>query len=177
MRGGALLQVQAIELLTHAWDDALTFKRASRSLAKTGFLDPLETVKNRMVFDGFRRWSLQWHFLTCKKCSVFEVSGGLRVKKCSVFEVFIKYFLGGAQRAPKIDFGGLWGPFESPLGSPFGHVGGSVEPLGDHLGPKWSQKRQHEGLKSDLGSSRGGQGVPEALQGVDFGRIFDDFWT
>ena len=51
------------------------------------------------------------------------------------------------------------------MGSPFGHVGGSVEPLGHHLGPKWSQKRQHEGLKSDLGSSRGGQGVPEALQG------------
>ena len=89
----------------------------------------------------------------------------LRVKNHSVFDVFTKYFLGGAQRAPKIDFGGLWGPFESPLGSPFGHVGGSVEPLGHHLGPKWSQKRQHEGLKSDLGSSRGGQGVPEALQG------------
>ena len=97
---------------------------------------------------------------------------------------FTKYFLGGAQRAPKIDFGGLWGPFESPLGSPFGHVGGSVEPLGHHLGPKWSQKRQHEGLKSDLGSSRGGQGVPEALQGSIlegilnfFGPILVCFWS
>ena len=108
----------------------------------------------------------------------------LRVKNHRVFDVFTKYFLGGAQRAPKIDFGGLWGPFESPLGSPFGHVGGSVEPLGHHLGPKWSQKRQHEGLKSDLGSSRGGQGVPEALQGsilegilIIFGPILVCFWS
>ena len=94
----------------------------------------------------------------------------LRLKNPSVFEVFTKYFLGGAQRAPKIDFGGLWGAFESPLGSPFGHVGGSVEPLGHHLGPKWSQKRQHEGLKSDLGSNRGGQGVSKALNGSIWGR-------
>ena len=86
-----------------------------------------------------------------KNHSVFELFGGLRVKNPSVFDDFIKCFLGGAQRAPKIDFGGLWVPFESPLGSPFGHVGGSVEPLGHHLGPKWSQKRQHEGLKSYLG--------------------------
>ena len=35
--------------------------------------------------------------------------------------------------------------------------------LGHLLGPKWSQKRRDEGLKSDLGSSRGGQGVSEAL--------------
>ena len=35
--------------------------------------------------------------------------------------------------------------------------------LGHRLGPKWSQKRQDEGLKSDLGSSRGGQGGSEAL--------------
>ena len=57
------------------------------------------------------------------------------------------------------------------MGSPFGHVGGSVEPLGHHLGPKWSQKRQHEGLKSDLGSSRGGQGVSKALNGSIWGRF------
>ena len=70
------------------------------------------------------------------------------------------------------------------MGSPFGHVGGSVEPLGHHLGPKWSQKRQHEGLKSDLGSSRGGQGVPEALQGsilrgflMILGAILGCFWS
>ena len=89
----------------------------------------------------------------------------LRVKNPCVFYVFTNYFLGGAQRAPKIDFGRVWGPFESPLGSPFGHVGGSVALLGHRLGPKWSQKRQDEGLKSDLGSSRDGQGVSEALKG------------
>ena len=93
------------------------------------------------------------------------------MKNPSVFDDFIKYFLGGAQRAPKIDFGGLWGPFESPLGSPFGHVGGSVEPLGHHLGPKWRQNRQHEGLKNDLGSSRGGQGVSKAFNCSIWGRI------
>ena len=47
------------------------------------------------------------------------------------------------------------------MGGPFGHVGGAVELLGHLLGPKWSQKRQDEGL---LGSSRGGQGVSEALR-------------
>ena len=88
----------------------------------------------------------------------------------SVFEVFTKYFLGGAQRAPKIDFGRVWGPFESPLGGPFWHVGGAVALLGHCLGPKWSQKRQDEGPKSDLGSSRGGQGVSEALNGSFLGR-------
>ena len=85
----------------------------------------------------------------------------LRPKNHSVFEVFTKYFLGVAQRAPKIDFGRLLGPFESPLGTSFGHVGGSVALLGHGLGPKWSQKRQDEGLH---GSSRGGQGVSEALR-------------
>ena len=79
--------------------------------------------------------------------------------------------------------GGFGGPLRAFLGSPFGHVGVSVEPLGHHLGPKWSQKRQHEGLKSDLGSSRGGQGVPEALQGsilegilIIFGPSLVCFW-
>ena len=62
-------------------------------------------------------------------------------------------------------FDGIWGPFECSLGGPFEHVGGAVELLGHLLGPKWSQKRQDEGLKSDLGSSRGGQGVSEALNG------------
>ena len=81
----------------------------------------------------FRRWRGKLSFLICKSHSVFELCGGLRVKNPSVFDDFIKYFLGGAQRAPKIDFGGLWGLFESPLGSPFGHVGGSV------LGIIWVQ--------------------------------------
>ena len=85
----------------------------------------------------------------------------LRVKNHSVFEVFTNYFLRGAQRAPKIDFGRVWGPFESPLGGSFRHVEGAVTLLGHRLGPKWSQKRQDEGL---LGSSRGGQGVSEALR-------------
>ena len=92
----------------------------------------------------------------------------LRVENPSVFGVFAKYFLGGAQRAPKIDFGRVLGPFESPLGTSFGHVGGSVALLGHRLGPKWSQKRQDEGL---LGSSRGGQGVSEALPGSFLGRF------
>ena len=92
----------------------------------------------------------------------------LRLKNHSVFDVFTNYFLGGAQRAPKIDFGRVWGPFESPLGTSFGHVGGSVALLWHRLGPKWSQKRQDEGL---LGSSRGGQGVSEALRV----RFWDDF--
>ena len=64
----------------------------------------------------------------------------LRVKNPSVFEVFTTYFLGGAQRAPKIDFGRVLGPFESPLGGPFRHVGGAVARLGHRLGPKWNQK-------------------------------------
>ena len=85
------------------------------------------------------------------------------------FEVFTTYFLGGAQRAPKIDFRRVWGPFESPLGTSFGHVGGAVALLGHRLGPKWSQKRQVEGLKSHLGSSRGGQGVSEAFNGSILG--------
>ena len=61
-------------------------------------------------------------------------------------------------------------PSRALLGSPFRHVGGAVELLGHPLGPKWSQKHQDEGLKSDLGSSRGGQGVPEALNGLFLGR-------
>ena len=52
----------------------------------------------------------------------------------------------------------------------FGHVGWAAALLGHLLGPKWSQKHQDEGLKSDLGSSRGGQGVPEALNGSILGR-------
>ena len=87
----------------------------------------------------------------------------LRLENPSVFEVFTKYFSGGAQRAPKIDFGRVLGPFESPLGTFFEHVGGSVALLGHRLGPKWSQKRQDEGL---LGSSRGGQGS-QRLSGFD----------
>ena len=42
--------------LKRAWDNDLTFERASRSLAKTGFLGPPETVISCRVFDVFRRW-------------------------------------------------------------------------------------------------------------------------
>ena len=66
------------------------------------------------------------------------------------------------KREPKIDFGRVWGPFESPLGISFGHVGGAVAIFGHRLGAKWSQKRQDEGL---LGSSRGGQGGLRGSQG------------
>ena len=100
----------------------------------------------------------------------------LRLNNHCVFDVFTKYFLGGAQRAPKIDFGRVLGPFESPLGTSFGHVGGSVALLGHRLGPKWSQKRQDEGL---FGSSRGGQGVSEALRSrfsEDFHHLLFDIW-
>ena len=45
-----------------------------------------------------------------------------------------------------------------------------MELLGHPLGPKWSQKHQDEGHKSDLGSSGGGQGVSEALNGSILGR-------
>ena len=93
---------------------------------------------------------------------MFDLFATLRVKNHGVFDVFTKYFLGGAQRAPKIDFGRLLGPFESPWGTSFGHVAGSVPLLGHRWGTKWNQKRQDEGL---VGSSRGGQGVSEALNG------------
>ena len=64
----------------------------------------------------------------------------------------------------------LLGAHWALLGSPFRGGGGAVELLGHPLGPKWSQKHQDEDLKSDLGSSRGGQGVSEALKGPILGR-------
>ena len=121
-------------------------------------------MKNHSVFEVFRRWSLFSHFLTCKNHGVFElfvIFVMLRVKNHMVFDVFTTYFLGGAQRAPKIDFGRVLGAFESPLGGHFEHVGGAVELLGHRLGPTWSQKRQDGGL---LGSSTGGEGVSEAVR-------------
>ena len=72
--------------------------------------------------------------------------------------------------------GWFGGPPRALWGVLLGHVGGSAELLVHLLGPKWSQKRQHEGLKSDLGSSRGGQGVPEALQESIFVGFFYYFW-
>ena len=49
---GALLQAQAIELLRRAWDDALTFKHASRSLAKTGSFQALSACLFFVCFFG-----------------------------------------------------------------------------------------------------------------------------
>ena len=62
---GALLQAQAIELLRRAWDDALTFERASRSLAKTGSSWRSGMMKNHRVFEVFHKMYLKSHFLTC----------------------------------------------------------------------------------------------------------------
>ena len=45
-----------------------------------------------------------------------------------------------------------------------------MELLGHPLGPKRSQKHEDEGLKSDLGSSRGSQGS----QRVSMGRFWED---
>ena len=84
--------LNSLGYLKHAWDDVLSFKRASRSLAKTGSIGPSKMVKNHSVFDVFRRWRVQLGFLTCKYPSVFEVSGGMRVKNPGVFDVFTKYF-------------------------------------------------------------------------------------
>ena len=59
----------------------------------------------------------------------------------------------------------LLGAHWALLGSPFRDDCGAVELFGHPLGPKWGQRRQYDGLKSDLGSGRGGQGVSEALNG------------
>ena len=55
------------------------------------------------------------------------------------------------------------GTLLEPCGGPFRHFGGALALLGHRLGPKWRQNRHDEGLKSELGSNRGGQGVSEAL--------------
>ena len=64
----------------------------------------------------------------------------------------------------------FWEPIGLSWGLLFGMLEGPVELLGHPLGPKWSQKHQDEGLKSDLGSSRGGQGGSEAFNGSTLGR-------
>ena len=59
----------------------------------------------------------------------------LRVENPSVFEVFTKYFLGGAQRAPKIDLGGFGGPWKAL----WGILLGMMEGLWSFLGIVWIQ--------------------------------------
>ena len=85
-----------------------------------------------------------------------------------MFLRFLHNIFRGAQRAPKIDFGRVFGPFESSLWTSFGYVGGSVALLGHPLVPKWSQKHQDEGL---LGPDRGARGA-QRLSVFDFETIF-----
>ncbi len=84
---------------------------------------------------------------------VYEVFSELRVTNHGVFDGFRYYFLGCAQRAPKIDFGRPLGVSGAPLSSPFLHVGGAVGLLRQRLGANGSQKHQDESVKSDFGSS------------------------
>ncbi len=89
--------------------------------------------------------------------------------------VFIAFFM--CDEAFPHVFIAFWHPqasFWEPIGLSWGLLFGMLEGLWTLLRhplvPKWSQKRQDEGLKSDLGSSRGGQGVSEALNGSFLGR-------
>ena len=66
----------------------------------------------------------------------------------------------------------FWEPIGFSWGVLFGMLEGPVGLLGHPLGPKWSQKHQDEGHKSDIGSSGGGQGVPKCSQWIDFGKMF-----
>ena len=85
-----------------------------------------------------------------------------------VFDVFTNYFLGGAQRAPKIDFGRVWGPFESPLGTSFGHVGGSVALLGHRWVQNGARNVKMRVYLAQVEVARGSQ----RLSGFDFETIF-----
>ena len=86
--------------------------------------------------------------------------------------MFVQNILGCAQRASKIDFGGVLGTLLEPFGGPFRHFGVALALLGHCLGPNWRQNRHDEGLKSELGSDRGGQGVLRGSQCIDFEEIF-----
>ena len=82
------------------------------------------------------------------------------MKNHRVFDVFTKYFSGGAQRAPKIDFGRVLGALEGPLGSPFGHVGGAVELLGHLLGQNGARNvkmRAPKAILAQVEVARGSQ--------------------
>ena len=94
----------------------------------------------------------------------------LRLKNHSVFDVFTNYFLGGAQRAPKIDFGRVLGPFESPLGGPFGHVGGAVELLGHLFGQNGTRNVKMRAPKAILARVE----VARGSQRHSMGRFWGD---
>ena len=50
--------------------------------------------------------------------------------------ILIIIFQGVPKDRQRAILGGFWGPFESPLGTSFGHVGGAAALLGHRLGPK-----------------------------------------
>ena len=78
----------------------------------------------------------------------------------SVFEVFI-FFSGGAQRAPKIDFGRLLGPFGSPLGTFLSMLVG----LWLFLGIVWVQNgARNVKMRVYLAQVEVAKGVSEALR-------------
>ena len=52
--GSVCYSLNRLGYLKHAWDDVLSFKRASRSLAKSGF----KNGENCNVFEVFRRLGL-----------------------------------------------------------------------------------------------------------------------
>ena len=122
-------------------------------------------VKNRRVFDVFRRWSLKTRFLTMKKCSVFEVSGGL--------VVFLKFlqiiFRGVPKERQRSILGGFGGPLRALWGVLFGILEGLWLFLGIFWGPKLSEPdRVHIGLLSQVESPGGPRGSP----GADFRSSF-----
>ena len=85
--------------LKRAWGNALKFKRASRSLAKTGSWGPPKMVISCSVFDVFRRWSCLWPFLECNflmcLCTCWCHLGDFLM--CLLH--FHSLFLGGCQKA------------------------------------------------------------------------------
>ena len=100
----------------------------------------------------------------------------LRVENPRVIDVFTNYCLGGARRAPKIDFGRVWGPFESPLGTSFGYVGGSVALLGHpwvQNGARNVNMRVLRAILAQVEVARGSQ----RLSGFDFETIFITSWV
>ena len=85
-----MLQAQAIELLRSAWDDVLTFKRASRSLAKTGFCLGLF-------------WCLFLRcFLGCFLGAQRGPKGSPKWSKIDQKEVQKRYLEKGTKKAPKM---------------------------------------------------------------------------
>ena len=88
--------------LKRAWGNALKFKRASRSLAKTGSSGTPKVVIFLRVFDVFRRWrgklgSLTCNFLMCL-CTFWYHLGDILMGILH----FHSLFLGGANMRSKV---------------------------------------------------------------------------